>query len=252
MSEIRNHLIAADATRKNHGVQRPLAFGGSRAEQPKVPAGRLRPVGRAAEGEPWPYLSMPYPSANGGLPLEEPRDHKGCLCSDRHRHVRIHGCLTGAVGPTTTAVAQRAMTPNANRWQEPDIVKRTASDPMSKMSTARIRSTRQSESERSLQWAINVLRSYQYGNPTSPPLPRRAGPGADRLRGRPAGPGRAEQASAAFEPAPMPFVRYGPRGSTVSVPGLPVPPKMPPGTGAVPVSSSSFRGAVSTGLRESF
>ncbi len=65
-------------------------------------------------------------------------------------------------------------------------------------------------------------------------------------------PAAPSQASAAFEPAPMPFVRYGPRGSTVSVPGLPVPPKMPPGTGAVPVSSSSFRGAVSTGLRESF
>jgi hypothetical protein len=55
-----------------------------------------------------------------------------------------------------------------------------------------------------------------------------------------------------FEPAPMPFVRYQPPGSTVGALEIPIPPKMPPGTGAVPVSNSPFRGAIVTGIRESF
>lgn len=60
------------------------------------------------------------------------------------------------------------------------------------------------------------------------------------------------QAGAKFEPAPMPFVTYRRAGSTTGVLELPIPPKMPPGTGAVPVSSSSFRGAIVSGFKESF
>jgi hypothetical protein len=60
------------------------------------------------------------------------------------------------------------------------------------------------------------------------------------------------QSNAKFEPAPMPFVRYGPRGGTVGVPGIPIPPRVPPGTGAFPVSGSPFRGSISTDLTQSF
>ncbi len=60
------------------------------------------------------------------------------------------------------------------------------------------------------------------------------------------------QQNAKFEHAPMPFVHYTPRSSTVGALEIPIPPKMPPGTGAVPVSSSPFRGSIVTGLRESF
>ena len=65
-------------------------------------------------------------------------------------------------------------------------------------------------------------------------------------------PAAPSQANAKFDPAPMPFVSYGPRGNMVAVPGMPIPPKMPPGTGAYPVSSSPFRGSVSTDFNQSF
>jgi hypothetical protein len=55
-----------------------------------------------------------------------------------------------------------------------------------------------------------------------------------------------------FEPAPMPSVRVVQRGGTVGVLQLPIPPKMPPGTGAVPVSNSPVRGSIVTGFKESF
>ena len=55
-----------------------------------------------------------------------------------------------------------------------------------------------------------------------------------------------------FDPAPMPFVKYGARGSTVGALEIPIPPKMPVGTGAVPVSNSPFRGAIVTGYKGSF
>ncbi len=65
-------------------------------------------------------------------------------------------------------------------------------------------------------------------------------------------PAATSRANIKFEPAPMPFVHYAPRGGTVGVLEIPIPPKMPPGTGAVPVSNSPFRGSIVTGLRESF
>ena len=57
-----------------------------------------------------------------------------------------------------------------------------------------------------------------------------------------------EHAIGRFEPAPMPSVR--PRGT--AAPEYPILTKMPPGTGAVPVSGSAVRGSVLTGLKESF
>ena len=68
----------------------------------------------------------------------------------------------------------------------------------------------------------------------------------------PPGVAGAGRPTARFDPAPMPFVRYGPRGSTVGALEIPIPPKMPPGTGAVPVSNSPFRGAIVTGYKGSF
>ena len=62
----------------------------------------------------------------------------------------------------------------------------------------------------------------------------------------------AGQPKVRFDPAPMPFVQYGRRASTVGSLAIPVPPKMPPGTGAVPVSNSPFRGSFATGFKESF
>ena len=49
-----------------------------------------------------------------------------------------------------------------------------------------------------------------------------------------------------FDPAPMPFVKYQHQAS----PSLEyvIPPKMPLGTGAVPVSSSPVRGSIVTGF----
>jgi hypothetical protein len=65
-------------------------------------------------------------------------------------------------------------------------------------------------------------------------------------------PAATTHATGRFEPAPMPFVHYTPRDGTVGMLEIPIPPKMPPGTGAVPVSSSPFRGSIVTGLKESF
>ena len=67
-----------------------------------------------------------------------------------------------------------------------------------------------------------------------PPAPVAAAPGAK------------------FEPAPMPFVQYRRQTSPYGALELPIPPKMPPGTGAVPVSSSPVRGSIVTGFHEAF
>lgn len=63
------------------------------------------------------------------------------------------------------------------------------------------------------------------------------------------GPG---QTNARFEPAPMPHVQYRRPGSTVGAFEVPIPPKMPLGTGAVPVSGGAVRGSIVTGLKRSF
>jgi hypothetical protein len=55
-----------------------------------------------------------------------------------------------------------------------------------------------------------------------------------------------------FDPAPMPFVQYSRRGGTTGGLEMPIPPKMPLGTGAVPVSSSPVRGSIVSGVREAF
>lgn len=55
-----------------------------------------------------------------------------------------------------------------------------------------------------------------------------------------------------LEPAPLPHGTYVRRGGTVGALELPIPPKMPLGTGAVPVSGSPARGSVVTGFREAF
>ena len=65
-------------------------------------------------------------------------------------------------------------------------------------------------------------------------------------------PPRTGQAAAIFEPAPTPHAPYVRRGSTLGALEIPIPPKMPLGTGAVPVSGSSFRGSIVTGVRRSF
>ena len=66
----------------------------------------------------------------------------------------------------------------------------------------------------------------------------------------PPAPGPAE-ATGRFEPAPMPSVQVR-RTSTVGSLEIPIGPKQPPGTGAVPVSSSPFRGSLVTGIKEAF
>jgi len=58
--------------------------------------------------------------------------------------------------------------------------------------------------------------------------------------------------AARLEPAPRPFVWAGRRGGTAGSLEIPLPPKMPLGTGAVPVSGGAVRGSVVTGFRESF
>ena len=64
---------------------------------------------------------------------------------------------------------------------------------------------------------------------------------------------QALRASAArFDPAPMPFVQYQRHDSTVGSLEIPILPKAPPGTGAVPVSNSPFRGSIVSGFKESF
>ena len=50
----------------------------------------------------------------------------------------------------------------------------------------------------------------------------------------------------------MPFVTYVPRTGPTGALELPIPPKMPPGTGAVPVSSSPTRGSIVSGFKENF
>ena len=55
-----------------------------------------------------------------------------------------------------------------------------------------------------------------------------------------------------FDPAPMPFVQYHRQTRGYGALELPIPPKMPPGTGAVPVSSSPVRGSIVTGFHEAF
>lgn len=50
----------------------------------------------------------------------------------------------------------------------------------------------------------------------------------------------------------MPHVQYGRRSSTAGALEVPIPPKMPLGTGAVPVSGNPVRGSVVTGFKTSF
>ena len=50
----------------------------------------------------------------------------------------------------------------------------------------------------------------------------------------------------------MPHGAYGRRGGTVGRLETPIPPKMPLGTGAVPVGGGVARGSVVTGFREAF
>ncbi len=59
-------------------------------------------------------------------------------------------------------------------------------------------------------------------------------------------------ANAKFEPAPTPSGPYARRGGNIGSLEMPIPPKMPPGTGAVPVSNSAARGSIVTGIRQSF
>ena len=62
----------------------------------------------------------------------------------------------------------------------------------------------------------------------------------------------AAPANARFEPAPTPSGPYPRRGSGIGSLEMPIPPKMPLGTGAVPVSNSAARGSIVTGIRQSF
>ncbi len=55
-----------------------------------------------------------------------------------------------------------------------------------------------------------------------------------------------------FEPAPTPRLRYGRPGVVAGALEIPLPPKMPLGTGAVPVGNGPFRGSIVTGVRQSF
>ncbi len=66
-------------------------------------------------------------------------------------------------------------------------------------------------------------------------------------------PASIEAAQAAkFDPAPMPFAHYQRHPSTVGSLEIPILPKAPPGTGAVPVSNSPFRGSIVSGFKQSF
>ncbi len=55
-----------------------------------------------------------------------------------------------------------------------------------------------------------------------------------------------------FEPAPMPFAPYRRAGSPLGSLQIPIPPRMPAGTGAVPVGSGSVRGSIVSGVTEGF
>ena len=57
---------------------------------------------------------------------------------------------------------------------------------------------------------------------------------------------------AKLEPAPTPHGGPLRRSGTVGRLEVPIPPKMPLGTGAVPVSSGVARGSIVTGFREAF
>ena len=70
--------------------------------------------------------------------------------------------------------------------------------------------------------------------------------------GEPPAPANAGPAAATFDPAPMPFVRYQRQPSTVGSLEIPILPKAPPGTGAVPVSSSPIRGSIVSGFKQNF
>lgn len=61
----------------------------------------------------------------------------------------------------------------------------------------------------------------------------------------------AGQSEARFEPAPTPRVRALRPGSRGAL-EIPIPPKMPLGSGAVPVSGGPVRGSVVTGFKQSF
>ena len=63
---------------------------------------------------------------------------------------------------------------------------------------------------------------------------------------------RTGRTDAKLEPAPMPHAPYVRRSGPQGALEIPIPPKMPLGTGAVPVSGSAFRGSVVTGVRRSF
>lgn len=68
---------------------------------------------------------------------------------------------------------------------------------------------------------------------------------------KPPAPDPAPSPTAKLEPAPIPHGGTIRRGPT-NVLEMPIPPKMPIGTGAVPVSSSPVRGSVTTGYRGAF
>ena len=70
-------------------------------------------------------------------------------------------------------------------------------------------------------------------------------------RAEPPAASRTGQADLKFEPAPMPHVPAVRRGGTLGALDS-LPPKMPLGTGALPVSGSAVRGSVVTGVRQSF
>lgn len=77
-----------------------------------------------------------------------------------------------------------------------------------------------------------------------------AGCAADRPVATPAANEAAADHPVHYDPAPMPRV-HGPASAFNSY-NLPVSPKMPYGTGAVPVSNSPVRGSFVTGVKQNF
>ena len=59
-------------------------------------------------------------------------------------------------------------------------------------------------------------------------------------------------AAETFEPAPMPFGAYRRAGSPLGSLQIPLPPRMPAGTGAVPVGGGSVHGSIVSGMTEGF